>query len=109
MPKSCVPKPLPLAGVTFPGWPAGMRFHQMQCSQPSGAAGGMCGGGSGDQTVPVFCPFLYRYRNLVKRFFNKINRSRAVATRYDKPPENFPAGVKLASTRTWMRLNESKI
>ncbi len=26
-------------------------------------------------TKPVFSPFLYRYRNLVERFFNKLNRS----------------------------------
>jgi transposase len=30
-----------------------------------------------------------------------------VATRYDKTPENFLAGVKLASLRIWMRFNES--
>lgn len=52
-------------------------------------------------------PFLYRYRNLVERFFNKIKHYRAVATRYDKRPDNFLAGVKLASLRIWMRFNES--
>jgi transposase len=57
--------------------------------------------------VPAFSPFLYRYRNLVERFFNKIKHYRAVATRYDKRPENFLAGVKLASIRIWMRFNES--
>jgi transposase len=50
--------------------------------------------------------YLYRYRNLVARFFNKIEHYRAVATRYDKTPENFLAGVKLASLRIWMRSNE---
>ena len=57
--------------------------------------------------VPAFSQFLYRYRNLVERFFNKIKHYRAVATRYDKNPENFLAGVKLASIRIWMRFNES--
>ena len=33
---------------------------------------------------------LYRYRNLVERFFNKLKHFRAVATRYDKTPENYP-------------------
>jgi transposase len=56
---------------------------------------------------PAFSPFLYRYRNLVERFFNKLKHFRAVATRYDKLPENYLASVKLASIRIWMRFNES--
>src|SRR5689334_1982301 len=31
-----------------------------------------------------FSPYLYRDRNLVERFFNKIKQCRRVATRYDK-------------------------
>lgn len=58
------------------------------------------------KNVPSFSSHLYRYRNLVERFFNKIKHYRAVATRYDKRPENFLAGVKLASLRIWMRFNE---
>jgi transposase len=61
----------------------------------------------GRKTKPAFSPFLYRYRNLVERFFNKLKHFRAVATRYDKNPENFLASVKLASARIWMRFNES--
>lgn len=56
---------------------------------------------------PVFSSFLYRYRNLVERFFNKLKHFRAVATRYDKTAENFIASVQLASARIWMRFNES--
>ena len=56
---------------------------------------------------PAFSPFLYRYRNLVERFFNKLKHFRAVATRYDKDPANFLASVKLASARIWLRANES--
>jgi transposase len=59
------------------------------------------------RNIPAFSPYLYRYRNLVERFFNKIKHYRAVATRYDKTAENFLAGVKLASIRIWMRFNES--
>jgi transposase len=59
------------------------------------------------KTYRLFSSYLYRYRNLVERFFNKIKYYRAVATRYDKTPENFLAGVKLASLRLWMRFNES--
>ena len=57
--------------------------------------------------IPTFSQFLYRYRNLVERFFNKLKHFRGVATRYDKRPENYLAGVKLASARIWMRVNES--
>ena len=59
------------------------------------------------KNIPAFSPFLYRYRNLVERFFNKLKHFRAVATRYDKNPENYLASVKLASLRIWMRFNES--
>ena len=61
----------------------------------------------GRKNVPAFSSYLYRYRNLVERFFNKIKHYRAVATRYDKRADNFLAGVKLASIRIWMRANES--
>jgi transposase len=61
----------------------------------------------GRKNIPAFSPFLYRYRNLVERFFNKLKHFRAVATRYDKSPDNYLAGVKLASARIWMRFNES--
>jgi transposase len=59
------------------------------------------------KNAPSFSAYLYRYRNLVERFFNKIKHYRAVATRYDKRAETFLAGVKLASLRIWMRFNES--
>jgi transposase len=59
------------------------------------------------RNVPAFSPFLYRYRNLVERFFNKLKHFRAVATRYDKRADNYLASIKLASARIWMRFNES--
>src|SRR5918995_706991 len=55
----------------------------------------------------VFSSFLYRYRNLVERFFNKLKQFRGIATRYDKNPENFLAAIKLVSTRIWIRSYES--
>jgi transposase len=33
--------------------------------------------------IPAFSPFLYRYRNLVERFFNKLKHFRGIATRYE--------------------------
>lgn len=56
---------------------------------------------------PAFSPYLYRYRNLVERFFNKIKHYRAVATRYEKLASNYLAAVKLAAIRIWLRHNES--
>jgi len=59
------------------------------------------------RNIPAFSAFLYRQRNLVERFFNKLKHFRGVATRYDKRADNFLAGVKLASFRIWCRFNES--
>jgi transposase len=53
--------------------------------------------------VPAFSAFLYRYRNLVERFFNKLKHFRAVATRFEKHDANYLAVVKLAAARIWMR------
>lgn len=57
--------------------------------------------------IPSFSPWLYRQRNLVERFFNKLKHFRAVATRYDKRDDNFLASVQLASIRIWLRDYES--
>ncbi len=51
--------------------------------------------------------YLYRARNLIERFFNKIKQCRRVATRYDKLAANYLAFIKLASIRIWLRANES--
>jgi transposase len=56
---------------------------------------------------PAFSAFLYRYRNLIERFFNKLKHFRAIATRYDKRDDNFLASIQLASIRIWLRFNES--
>jgi transposase len=51
----------------------------------------------------VFSTFVYRYRNLVERYFNKLKQFRGIATRYDKNPDNFLAAIKLVSARIWIR------
>jgi len=53
--------------------------------------------------IPKFNRRLYRKRNLVERFFNKLKHFRAVATRFEKHAANYLALVKLASARIWMR------
>ena len=56
--------------------------------------------------IPAFSTFLYRYRNPVERFFNKLKHFRAIATRYDKrattssPPSSSP------QSWIWSRFNE---
>ncbi len=57
--------------------------------------------------LPVFSPWVYRQRNAVERFFNKLKHFRAVATRYDKRDDNYLASVQLASIRIWLRTYES--
>jgi transposase len=59
------------------------------------------------KNVPAFSAFLYRYRNLVERFFNKLKHFRAIATRFEKHAENYLALVKLAAIRIWLRTYES--
>jgi transposase len=58
-----------------------------------------------NRSEPIcFSPYLYRARNLVERFFNRIKHCRRVATRYDKLAANNLAFVQLASIRLWLRV-----
>jgi transposase len=50
---------------------------------------------------------IYRQRNLIERFFNKLKHFRRVATRYDKTARNFLAAVMLAATRLWTRFEST--
>ena len=54
-----------------------------------------------------FSKVLYKERNKVERFFNKIKHYRRIATRYEKLGDNFLAMVKLAAIRVWLRSIES--
>ena len=61
-----------------------------------------------NRTEPIcFSRHLYRARNLVERFFNKIKQCRRAATRYDKLAANYLAFIQVASIRLWPRVNES--
>lgn len=55
---------------------------------------------------PAFSALLYRYRNLVKRFFRKLNHARGIATRYDNGADNYLAVIKLFCVRIWLPSNE---
>jgi transposase len=50
---------------------------------------------------------IYRERNLVERFFNKLKQFRRIATRYDKLGATFLAYIKLAAVRIRLRSIES--
>ena len=50
---------------------------------------------------------IYRQRNHVDRFFNKLKQFRRIATRYDKLGANFFAFIRLAAVRIWLRSIES--
>lgn len=54
-----------------------------------------------------FSKALYKHRNQVERFFNKIKHFRRIATRFEKLAVNYLAMIKLASVRIWLRHNES--
>ncbi len=50
---------------------------------------------------------IYRQRNLVERFFNKLKQFRRIATRYDKLGANFRAFLQIAIVRISIRSIES--
>jgi transposase len=55
----------------------------------------------------IFSPWLYKKRNLIERFVNKLKCYRRIATRYDKLGMTFLAMTKLACIRITLRHNES--
>ena len=54
-----------------------------------------------------FSKTLYKQRNHIERFFNRIKHFRRIATRFEKHAANYLAMIKLASIRIWLRVNES--
>ncbi len=52
-------------------------------------------------------PWLYKKRNLIEWFFNKLKCYRRIATCYDKLGSSFLAMAKLACIRLRLRHNES--
>jgi putative transposase len=46
---------------------------------------------------------LYKERNRVERFFNRLKQFRRVATRYDKLLANFMGFVKIAAILLWLK------
>ncbi|MER7361033.1 transposase, partial [Nonomuraea dietziae] len=46
---------------------------------------------------------LYRERNTVERLINKLEAWRGVATRYDKTPASYLAGLHLHASMIWVK------
>ena len=63
------------------------RDDQIARRKAKGSAGGR---------PPDFDQAIYKGRNVVERFFNRIKEFRAIATRYDKHARNYRAGIVLA-------------
>lgn len=55
------------------------------------------------KTQRAYDAALYKERNRIKRFFNKLKQFRRVATRYDKLLANFMGFVKLAAIVIWLK------
>ena len=58
-------------------------------------------------TPHAFSRILYRLRNRVERFFNRLKQFRRIATRYEKLAANYLAMIKIATIRIWLRAYES--
>ncbi len=59
-------------------------------------------GSAGGRPV-AFDPDRYRQRNTVERCFQKIKTWRGLATRYDKSPESYEAGLHLRGSIMWLK------
>ena len=46
---------------------------------------------------------LYKERNIIERFFNKLKQFRRVATRFEKTARNYLAIITLAAIVLWLR------
>jgi hypothetical protein len=58
--------------------------------------------------IPFISPYLYRFRNFVECFFNKLKHFQALATRYEKHDANYLALLKLAAIKIWFRMSRSR-
>lgn len=45
----------------------------------------------------------YKQRNTVERYFQRAKTWRGLATRYDKSPESYEAGLYLRGSITWLK------
>lgn len=58
------------------------------------------------KTTATWRPFdkaLYKERNLIERFFNKIKHFRRIAARYDKLARNYVSFLFLVAAIKWLK------
>jgi transposase len=60
-------------------------------------------GSAGGRPV-TYDPERYKQRNTVERCFQKIKTWRGLATRYDKSPDSYEAGLHLRGSIMWLKL-----
>lgn len=60
-------------------------------------------GSAGGRPV-TYDPGRYKQRNTVERCFQKIKTWRGLATRYDKAPGSYEAGLHLRGSIMWLKL-----
>ncbi|MCL7430486.1 transposase, partial [Streptomyces sp. YS415] len=46
---------------------------------------------------------LYKERNTVERLINRLKAWRGIATRYDKTPDSYLAGLQLRASMIWLK------
>lgn len=49
----------------------------------------------------AFDPTIYKHRNRIERTIGRLKQLRRIATRYDRIPANYLAGLYLASLSFW--------
>ena len=98
------------------GLPVGLHLSEGQASDCREAIRARIESNGGFANIPAkrnrrkgfaFSAFLYRYRNLIERFFGKLKHARGLATRYDKRADNFLSAVLIAAAITWWTPIES--
>lgn len=61
--------------------------------------------GKKNRRVPVeYDKHIYKERNFVERFFNRIKQFRRIATRYDKTASMFLGAITVVSILIWLKL-----
>lgn len=71
------------------------KTDQQANRKKKGSAGGRPVGFDADR---------YKQRNTVERCFQKVKTWRGLATRYDKAPESYEAGLHLRGSIMWLKL-----